>query len=94
MTNKNEAPPQEFFLSNSGSGSSPWEIQRPQKTILELVKQGLFHGQVLDVGCGIADNAIYIATHTNNIHLTAIDLVNLPFFFSEINKFCLGTKSN
>jgi ubiquinone/menaquinone biosynthesis C-methylase UbiE len=49
--------------------------------IVKLVEQGVFQGEILDIGCGIADNAIYIANHVKNIHITAIDLVCLFFSF-------------
>jgi ubiquinone/menaquinone biosynthesis C-methylase UbiE len=76
MTNADEAPPQDVFHRLSGTGEGLWEIDRPQSVIIKLVEQGIFHGELLDVGCGIADNAIYIASHTNNVNITAIDLVN------------------
>jgi 2-polyprenyl-3-methyl-5-hydroxy-6-metoxy-1,4-benzoquinol methylase len=76
MTNKDEAPPQELFLRISGTGEGNWEINRPQPAIIKLVEQGIFHGEVLDIGCGIGDNAIYIATHSDNVNITSIDMVN------------------
>ncbi|UJR24211.1 hypothetical protein I4U23_027178 [Adineta vaga] len=75
MANSDEAPLSEVFFRLSGSGNGHWEINRPQKVILDLVQRNVFHGQVLDIGCGIADNAIYIAKQINNIHITAIDMV-------------------
>ncbi|UJR11752.1 hypothetical protein I4U23_015933 [Adineta vaga] len=75
MTNDDEAPPQEVFFRLSGTGNGIWEINRPQKVILDLVKRNIFHGELLDIGCGIADNIIYIAKHVNNIRITAIDMV-------------------
>jgi hypothetical protein len=86
MSNKDEAPSQDIFFRLSGAGDAPWETGRPQSAIVKLVEQQVFHGEVLDVGCGIADNAIYIATKVNNVNITAIDLVNL-FYFSFLNKF-------
>jgi hypothetical protein len=81
MSNEDAAPPQDLFFRLSGAGDSPWEIGRPQPVITKLVEQGVFQGEVLDIGCGIADNAIYIGSHVNNIHITAIDLVRLFFYF-------------
>ncbi|UJR19232.1 hypothetical protein I4U23_022361 [Adineta vaga] len=75
MTDNDEAPPQDKFFHLSGSGNGIWEINRPQQVIVELVKRDVFHGEVLDIGCGIADNVIYIATHVNKIHITAMDMV-------------------
>jgi 2-polyprenyl-3-methyl-5-hydroxy-6-metoxy-1,4-benzoquinol methylase len=83
MTNKDEAPPQELFLRMSGAGDSPWEIDRPQPAIVKLLEQGVFHGEVLDIGCGIGDNAIYISKQANNVHVTATDLVKIHFFSFE-----------
>ncbi|CAF3413841.1 unnamed protein product [Rotaria socialis] len=74
-TNKDEAPPQELFFRISGTGEGHWETERPQPAISKLVEQGIFHGEVLDIGCGIGDNAIYIGKHTNNVSITATDLV-------------------
>ncbi|CAF3006230.1 unnamed protein product [Rotaria sp. Silwood2] len=74
-TKKDEGSPQELFFRISGTGEGHWETERPQPAIIKLVEQGIFHGATLDIGCGIGDNAIYIVTHTNNVNMTAIDLV-------------------
>ncbi len=81
MSNEDAAPPQNLFFRLSGAGDSPWEIGRPQPVIIKLVEQGVFQGEVLDIGCGIADNAIYIARHTNNVNITSIDMVNSQLFY-------------
>ena len=70
-----DAPLQESFFRLSGAGDSMWEIGRAQSTVVKLVEQGLFHGDMLDIGCGIGDNTIYIAEHVKDLRLTAIDLV-------------------
>jgi 2-polyprenyl-3-methyl-5-hydroxy-6-metoxy-1,4-benzoquinol methylase len=75
MTNKDSAPPQDFFIRVSGTGEGIWELDRPQSTIVQLVKHGIFKGNLLDLGCGNGDNAIYIATHSKNVNITAFDLV-------------------
>lgn len=38
-----------------------WDIERPQPEIVRLEKDGWIRGQVLDVGCGTADNALFLA---------------------------------
>ncbi|CAF4310438.1 unnamed protein product [Rotaria socialis] len=75
MASDDDEVPQTFFFSTSGTGNGVWEINRPQTAITKLVEQGIFHGEVLDIGCGIGDNAIYIGKHTNNVSITATDLV-------------------
>jgi len=81
MTNKDKAPIQELFFRVSGTGKGNWEIGRPQSAIIKLVEQGVFEGEVLDIGCGIGDNAIYIARHANNVNITSIDMVNSQLFY-------------
>jgi hypothetical protein len=82
-TYKDKRSLQEIYFRVSGTGNSPWELGRAQSVIIKLVEQGVFHDNVLDISCDIADNTIYIVTHTNNVHLTAIDLVYslLCFYF-------------
>jgi cyclopropane fatty-acyl-phospholipid synthase-like methyltransferase len=41
----------------------------------------ILEDEVLDIGCGIADNAIYIARHANNVNITSIDMVNSQLFY-------------
>jgi hypothetical protein len=59
------------------TGLAPWEISRPQPVVVNLVKQGAFdHAEVLDMGCSIGDNAIYIAKHAKGAQVTAYDFVS------------------
>jgi 2-polyprenyl-3-methyl-5-hydroxy-6-metoxy-1,4-benzoquinol methylase len=76
MANEDEAVPSGVFFQFAEAGNGPWEIGRPQSVITQLVAQGIFQGEVLDIGCGIADNAIYIASNAKHVHLTGVDLVN------------------
>jgi SAM-dependent methyltransferase len=39
----------------------PWDIQQAQPRLMELQALGAITGQVLDAGCGLGDNAIYLA---------------------------------
>jgi hypothetical protein len=52
-----------------------------QPVIIKLDTPIVFQGAVLDIGYSIGDHAIYIASHANNVHLTAIDLVRPVSFF-------------
>lgn len=40
---------------------APWEIGEPQPEIVKLERSGALKGDILDVGCGTGDNAIYLA---------------------------------
>ena len=96
-TDEDEALTQEFFLRTSGTGDGLWELNRPQATIVKLAEQGVFHGEILDIGCGISDNAIYIAQHVKDAKITAIDLVRNTQILQSLKSesvFFVGTESD
>src|SRR5207253_757727 len=39
----------------------PWDIGEAQPVVKELEQAGRFRGEVLDVGCGLGENAIFLA---------------------------------
>ncbi|GIM13981.1 hypothetical protein Vretimale_16994, partial [Volvox reticuliferus] len=59
----------------SGTGLAPWEIHRPQKFVRDLILRRCFSGRVLDAGCGIGDNALYVAKAAPGTNVTAVDVV-------------------
>jgi SAM-dependent methyltransferase len=42
-------------------GPAPWDIGRPQPTIVRVASAGGFAGAVLDAGCGTGENALHVA---------------------------------
>src|SRR5664280_2707978 len=40
----------------------PWDIGRAQPAIIRLAEEGLVTGDVIDVGCGTGENALYLAS--------------------------------
>jgi SAM-dependent methyltransferase len=39
----------------------PWDIGEPQPAIVALEHSGQLHGDILDAGCGLGDNALFLA---------------------------------
>jgi SAM-dependent methyltransferase len=50
---------------------APWDIGAPQPAVVGLVSAGAFHGEVLDVGCGLGENAIFLAGQ--GLSVTGVD---------------------
>ncbi|MEA3019868.1 MAG: hypothetical protein QOI47_1392 [Actinomycetota bacterium] len=49
----------------------PWDIARAQPRLMELEALGAITGDVLDIGCGQGDNAIFLASRGHSV--TALD---------------------
>ncbi|MEC3977115.1 class I SAM-dependent methyltransferase [Amycolatopsis sp. H20-H5] len=41
----------------------PWDIGRPQPVLVAVEEAGEIRGEVLDIGCGLGNNASYLASH-------------------------------
>ena len=57
-----------FFDDVYAARKAAWAIGRPQPAIEHLVRHGQFKSPVLDVGCGLGDNAIAIARAGWTVH--------------------------
>lgn len=42
--------------------SPPWDTKAPKENVVGWQEAGLVRGDVLDIGCGLGDNAIYLAS--------------------------------
>jgi cyclopropane fatty-acyl-phospholipid synthase-like methyltransferase len=49
------------FFDSAYRGRPPWDIGRPQKEFVELVRRGEVTGSVLDIGCGTGEQSLFFA---------------------------------
>lgn len=59
------------FEQRYQEGVPPWEIGRPQSWVVELFHQDAFEGDMLDVGCGTGENALFLAAQ--GLSVTGVD---------------------
>ena len=57
----------DFFNSAYRGGRPPWDIGRPQREFVELVKRGEIQGSVLDIGCGTGEHALFFASEGHEV---------------------------
>jgi len=56
-----QSPSHMEFFEKAYQGRPPWDIGRPQQEFVQLEESGKISGDVLDVGCGTGENALYLA---------------------------------
>jgi SAM-dependent methyltransferase len=52
--------------------SPPWDTKAPKENVVGWQTAGLVRGEVLDIGCGLGDNAIYLAQQGHSV--TGLDI--------------------
>ena len=55
------------FFNSAYHGTPPWDIGRPQKEFVELVRKGEITGSVLDIGCGTGEHALFFAAEGHEV---------------------------
>ncbi|MDD1638909.1 MAG: class I SAM-dependent methyltransferase [Methanomicrobiales archaeon] len=75
------------FFDSAYKGRPPWDIGRPQKEFVEMVRRGELAGSVLDIGCGTGENALFFASEGHEVW--GIDSV--PRAIEKAKEKALGT---
>ncbi|MER6197319.1 class I SAM-dependent methyltransferase [Streptomyces sp. NPDC001586] len=66
-------PFEKLYQDGEKSGPlMPWNIGGPQPAVRRICDDGGFHGHVLDLGCGLGDNALYLASQ--GLRVSAVDV--------------------
>jgi len=55
------------FFEVAYHGTPPWDIGRPQREFVRLEESGEISGDVLDVGCGTGENALFLASRGHDV---------------------------
>jgi SAM-dependent methyltransferase len=55
------------FEESYRSGAPPWDIGRPQPEVVRLAEDGRIVGDVLDLGCGTGENALFLAARGHRV---------------------------
>jgi SAM-dependent methyltransferase len=55
------------FFERAYRGTPPWDIGRPQQEIVRLQEAGKIFGDVLDVGCGTGENALFLSSRGHDV---------------------------
>lgn len=66
----------------------PWNIGGPQPAIRALRDAGGFDGHVLDLGCGLGDNALYLAS--TGLKVTGVDISEVAIEAARIKAARVG----
>jgi SAM-dependent methyltransferase len=61
------------FFQTAYAEGAPWDIRRPQRAIVELWEAGEIAGEVLEVGCGFAENALFLAAQ--GLRVCGVDMM-------------------
>jgi cyclopropane fatty-acyl-phospholipid synthase-like methyltransferase len=79
------------WWENVYKGSPPWDIGAPQPEIIRLVeKNEIKKGRVLDIGCGLGDNSIFLAKR--GFCVTCMDIARLAIERGEAKARKQGVK--
>jgi ubiquinone/menaquinone biosynthesis C-methylase UbiE len=60
-----------YHPGSDGERRVPWDIGRAQPAVVDLADSGAFSGAVLDIGCGLGDNASHLASR--GLDVTGVD---------------------
>jgi cyclopropane fatty-acyl-phospholipid synthase-like methyltransferase len=81
--------PDRSTFESAYAGQAPWDIDGPQKTLVDLADQ--ITGSILDAGCGTGENALYFASRGHKV--TGIDFLAGPIEQAKQKAVARGLKA-
>ncbi len=69
----------------------PWDTKAPKENVVTWQEAGLIHGEVLDIGCGLGDNAVYLAQQGHSV--TGLDISPTALITAERRAKDAGSRS-
>lgn len=70
--------------------SPPWDTKAPKKNVIAWQTGGFVHGDVQDIGCGLGDNAIYLAKSGHGV--TGLDISPTALITAERRAYDAGVQ--
>lgn len=82
--------PERAHFENAYAGQAPWDIGRPQPSLIAVADR--ISGSVLDAGCGTGDNALFFASRGCSV--TGIDYLAEPIRRAKVKAVERGLEVN
>lgn len=81
--------PDRSTFESAYAGQAPWDIDGPQKTLVDVADQ--ITSSILDAGCGTGENALFFASRGHKV--TGVDFLAGPIYQAKQKAVARGLKA-